>query len=626
MTKVSLKNVSLYFRKYIYLMIERTALRVFYLLAVILAAFGCAKISSPAGGPRDREAPVIVRSLPENGTVNFRGKEVIISFNEYVVLDKINEKLMVSPPMKNKPRVFVRGKSVRIGIDEELRDSTTYTFYFQDAIRDLNEGNPINNFQFVFSTGPFIDSLSVTGNVSTSPSLDPPENTLVLLYNHLQDSSVRKQLPDYITRVEQNGEFRIDNIHPGIYRIYALKDGDNSKNYNIRNEDFAFLDSTINITPEKNFLPVKRDTVPPEKPAATPAETNAARVKAPVKPPVIGEYQLILFQAEKTASYLTSSSRPSAYKLTYTLSLPPDTFKFRFSIPGITSKSYFIENNKERDTITVWLTDSTVYNRPQLETIIRFPFTDSLGITSLRTDTILMRYIAPRAPRARPARRIPYNVTTGNLTGMIRPDKRIIFSAPTPFGLVDTSRIRFYEIIKDQKYKIPYSIAKDTLNTCRCFVETNLKPGNSYMFIAERSAFTGIYGDASDSTGTRFSVMVPESFGMLTLDLANYQGGTIVQLLDNNEKLRREIFTEGEGKIEFPLLEQGFYRVRAVFDLNGDRKWTTGDFDIHRQPEPVTYYPAEIEIKENWQVNQIWDLGRRNFKDPKLLKIKTTGL
>ncbi len=610
---------------------ERSVIRNLLLISALIAASGCAKMNSPSGGPRDRTAPVIVRSEPENGTVNFNEKEITITFNEYVVLDKINEKFMVSPPMNLKPRVFTRGKSVRIGFDEELRDSVTYTFYFQDAIRDLNEGNAINNYQFVFSTGPFVDSLSVTGNVYTAFSLDPPENTLVMLYTHQEDSSVIKQIPDYITRVEPNGEFRIDNVHQGIYRLYALKDGDNSKNYNRRDEDFAFYDTLVKITPEKNFLPVKKDTAvvavksaddkAPVKSAVGNVAAKSADGKV-VKPPVIGEYQLVLFQAEKKARYLTSSSRKLPYQLKYTLSLPPDSIKFGFLIPGVNNNSYFLENSVNHDTITVWLTDSTVYNRNQLETIIQFPFTDSLGITASKTDTIIMRYAAPRAPRSKIVKRTPYSVNTGNLTGQVRPDKKIAFTGATPFKLVDTSRIRFYEVLKEKRIIMPYSVYKDTSNSCRYYVKTDLKPGNNYLFIADSAAFTNIYGDYSDSTGTRFSVMTPDLFGKLFFDITNSGGSTIIQLLDNSEKLKREAFMEGGGRLEFQLLEKGLYRAKAIFDLNGDRKWTTGDFDIHRQPEPVYYFDKEIEIKENWDDVEKWNLEMKNVKNSKLQKIK----
>ena len=120
----------------------------------------CAKISAPMGGPKDLDPPVIVKSLPENGTVMFTGKSFTVTFDEYIVLDRISEKFMVSPPLATKPEVKLKGKSLVVTWEEELADSTTYTFYFQDAIRDNNENNPINNFQYVFSTGPVLDSLS----------------------------------------------------------------------------------------------------------------------------------------------------------------------------------------------------------------------------------------------------------------------------------------------------------------------------------------------------------------------------------------------------------------------------------------------------------------------------------
>lgn len=598
---------------------------------------GCAKVNSPSGGLRDREKPVITESDPLSGTVNFRGKEISITFNEFVVLDKINEKFMVSPPMKIKPKVFTRGKDVRIQFEEKLRENTTYTFNFQDAIRDLNEGNAINNYQFVLSTGPVIDSLSVTGNIYSSPKLDPPENTLLLLYTELADSFFVKHLPDYITRSEPNGEFRINNVRPGLYRLYALKDADNSKNFNNRDEEFAFFPEPVEITPGKNFLPVKEDTAKAKPDVVVPKQTraderrlnaagnNPVTGKPEFKPPVKGEYQMIMFQSEKREHYLTSSKRPQPYQMIYTLSLPPDSMDFKFSMPGIEERKYFIEKTRNRDTVTVWLTDSTVYNKPQISTIVEFPFTDSLGITALKPDTIVMRYLAPRAPRNKVIKRVPYKVNSGIRGGQVRPDIKVKFIAPAPMKDPDTSRLKLYEISKEEKLKIPYSLVKDTSNSCICYMNTSLQPGKEYLFISDSAAFKNIYGDYSDSTGIKFSLMKPESFGKLTLNIKNYSGGRIIQLLDSNEKPVRETYMDEDGKTEFPLLEKGKYRVRVIFDLNGDRKWTTGEFDIHRQPEPVSYYPSEIEIKENWELAQDWDLTQKNFKDPKLLNIKETA-
>jgi hypothetical protein len=597
------------------LMKKSTVRSYWFLIPIWIIAFGCAKVGMPSGGPKDKEIPVIVKSVPANGATGFRNKEIVVSFNEYVVLDKISEKFMVSPPMKKRPEISIRGKSIRIKFEDELRDSTTYTFYFQDAIRDLNEGNAINNYQFVFSTGPFIDSLSVTGNVYSALNLDPPENTLVLLYSQLEDSSVVKQIPAYITRAEGNGAFRIDNVHPGTYRLYALVDADNSKNYNNRDEMFAFYNEPVQVTPAKNYLPVKKDTVKT-------TITKPADGKNPFIPPLTGEFPLTLFQAEKKLHYLTSSSRKQPYQLTYTLSLPPDTMKFEFSIPETSPERYFIEKSRNFDTITVWLTDSTIYNRQQIETIIRFPFTDTLGITDLKTDTITMRYLAPRAPRTKVVKRISYKVSTG-ITSQVRPDKQIILTAPAPFMPPDTSKLVLFELLKEDKIRHPFSLAKDTNNACRYFVNTNLKPGKNYLFITDSAAFSSIYGEYSDSAGIRFSVLTPESFGKLILDIKGYEGEKIIQLLDNSEKLIRQAYLKNTGKLEFPLLEKGNYRIRAIFDINNDGKWTTGDFDIHRQPEPVSYYPEETEIPENWQKTLLWELEMKNYKEPKLQKTKT---
>ena len=146
-----------------------------------------------------------------------------MTFDEYVILDKITDKFMVSPPLKNKPEVRLKGKSLVVVWEDELADSTTYTFYFQDAIRDNNENNPIPNYQYVFSTGPVLDSLSLTGNVFDASDLEAVEDVMVMMYSNLSDTAPRKLLPAYISRPDPSGGFLISNIKPGHYRLYAVK-------------------------------------------------------------------------------------------------------------------------------------------------------------------------------------------------------------------------------------------------------------------------------------------------------------------------------------------------------------------------------------------------------------------
>jgi hypothetical protein len=585
------------------------------LTAMFFLAGACAKVSSPSGGPRDRQPPVVMKCVPENETINFHDKSISITFDEYVVLDNVNEKFMVSPPLEKKPRIFIKGKSVNVEFEEELRDSTTYTFYFQDAIKDLNEGNIIENYQFVFSTGPVIDSLSVTGNVFKSFDLEVPEKTMVLMYRNLDDTAVMKSLPDYISRVGENGYFRIDNVRSGRYRLYALTDVDNSKNYNLRDEEFAFMNSPVDITPEKNYFPVITDT-------STIAEDLN---KIPIPPVLKGEYQLLLFVAEKKDHYLTGSSRDTRYHMSYTLSLPPDTMDFEFLIPGTNNNAYFTEMSRYRDTLQVWITDSSLYSQQQIETIIDYPFTDTLDVLGYKEDTILMRFIEPRAPRSGQVRPPAFKFGTNIPGGSLKPGQQVVFNSQTPFRQPDMTRIEFLDVSDSISTKVPYSFVKDSINSRKLLLEAALVPGKRYLFIADSASFGNIYGENCDSTALKLTVRDPESFNKLTFNLKNNEGKLIIQLLNKTEKLLSKKGIANTGTLEFSLLEPGFYRVRSIYDLNGDDNWTTGDFSKGLQPEPVSYYPTEIEIKPGWDLDQDWDLKIKNYKDQKLRTKKTTG-
>ncbi|MCU0471739.1 MAG: Ig-like domain-containing protein [Bacteroidales bacterium] len=586
------------------------------ILTLILTYFlieGCAKISSPLGGPRDKEPPVIVKSTPENGARNFKGKRFAITFDEYVVLDKINEKFMISPPMVKKPKVSLKGKSLVVEYEDDLSDSTTYTFNFQDAIKDLNEGNEIDNYQFVFSTGPVIDSLSVTGNVYKAYDLNPPEETLILLYRKLEDSAVVKHIPGYISRADKKGYFRLDNLKTGTYRLYALKDADNSKNFNLPGEEFAFLDTSIVISPGKNYLPVVKDTVKVQNEKVNTTDTTVLK----------GEYRLILFLHEKKMHYLTSSARNTPYNLIYTLSLPPDTMGFDFSIPDTDAKSYLLERSKGNDTLRIWLSDSSLYSRQQINTLVRYPFTDTTGNIVKKEDTILMRFLMPRSTRGK-TKPVPYSVKTSFSGSSLRPGQKIILTSLTPFRDPDTSLIRIYELTGTEKKAIPFRLNQDSTNSCKMTMDVMLVQGKNYLYVADSAAFGNVYGEQADSTGVKFSIRANDTFGKLTINIKNYQGDRIIQLLSSDEKVVREKQMDQDGKADFTFLDPGKYKIRVIYDLNIDGKWTTGDYEKGRQPEPVSFFPREIEVKANWEIDQDWDISDQNVKNIRITG-KTSG-
>jgi hypothetical protein len=164
---------------------------------------------------------------------------------------------------------------------------------------------------------------------------------------------------------------------------------------------------------------------------------------------------------------------------------------------------------------------------------------------------------------------------------------------------------------------------KDTTNSCRIIINVNLTQGKNYLYIADSAAFGNIYGESSDSTGSKISLREETSFGKIILTIKGYEGSRIIQLLDKNEKLVRETVMSKDRKTEFPQLDKGLYRLRVIYDFNNDGKWTTGNFNLGRQPEPVSFYHKELDIKENWTFEEDWDISGMNFK--KLKNIPRPG-
>jgi hypothetical protein len=575
---------------------------------ILFLIMSCAKISSPTGGPKDTEPPVIVKSEPENGTVMFRGKSFSVTFNEYVVLDRISEKFMVSPPIKTKPEVRLKGKSLLVSWDDDLADSTTYTFYFQDAIRDNNENNPIPNFQYVFSTGPVLDSLSLTGNVFGASDLEIVEDVMVMMYSNLSDTAPRKVLPAYISRPDASGGFMINNIRSGHYRIYALKDLNGNSLYDLEDEVFAFCDSVIDITPE-HYYSVVLDTVKYKPASAT--ETTSPDIFT------FGLERLYAFQQEPKKQYLKYAERKSPWSVGFGLALPSDSGQVSVSVTDAPPESWYMESNNKRDTFNLWITRKDIYDRELIEALLTYPFTDSTGTLKQKTDTVSLRYHQPSQPRTG-AVKTPALSLSANFSGRMKPGTVPVFTAATPLDMPDTSKITLTQTIDTIKIALVPEFIKDSLNSRRIIMTTPLKPGSAYSLTFRTGAFIDIFGNRNDSISYRLDVATEEDYGSIAALLSGYDGRVIVQLLGDKEKVLREAFITSPGKVDFPLLDKGRYRLKAIYDIDSSMTWTTGDFWMKRNPEPVTYYPGELDVKINWSLEQEWDISKAYVKDVSL--------
>lgn len=482
-----------------------------------------------------------------------------------------------------------------------------------DAVRDLNEGNAIENFQYVFSTGPSLDSLSVTGTIYNAMTLDSGEEIFVTLYSNLNDTAPRTALPDYITRAGTDGKFRIDNIAEGVYAIYGLVDLNNNKIYDLIDETFAFIDSTITLSSANNFIPEMPDSL------ATAAD-SASYLSIPGN-----DYRLFHFNGLSKDQYLSTTARDEAYKLMFVFKQALDSGQFAIDFVDSIDVRYRLETLPGRDTVLVWVLDSTAYRQQALSVRAEFPETDSTGSIAIITDTIIFRYFEPRPQRGKKeeaTNRLPVKSNIISRTGF-KPGDNILFYFDTPLAEPDTSLIDLFIMADTNLIPLNYTLLKDSTSNSKLILKHQFLEDSSYVLVYDNAAFTDIFGNSSDSTSIRFNVNKREAYGTLKMVLSGYTGNIILQLHDSRDQLVNEnhILIEESTEVYYPLLEKGEYSVKVIYDLDGDGKWSTGDFDLKRQPEPVSFYPNPIEIKVQWDLIQEWDLSEFNFKPDQMRKL-----
>jgi Bacterial Ig-like domain len=331
----------------------------------------CAQIGLPIGGPRDTIPPNLLNANPPIGTVNFKGNRITLNYDEYVQLQKLQENLLVSPTPKLNPNIDFKFRTVTIKIRDTLEPNTTYRLDFGNSIQDINENNPVKNFSYVFSTGPYIDSLEFSGNVQLAQTGKPDTTLLVFLYNNLDDSAVFKQKPKYITRLNTKGDFRFHNLAGGIYHVFALKDASGQKVYSGRDELFAFADSAVNTG--DSTKPVKLFAYAQEKPTVKGAtNTISTDKKLKYTTSIAGGKQDLLTPLTVEFNHKLKNFDSLKIELTDTLLNP---YKSALVSLDSTHKKIIIKNQ--------WL-DNTDY-----KLIIPKDFaTDTLGAALVKADTI----------------------------------------------------------------------------------------------------------------------------------------------------------------------------------------------------------------------------------------------
>lgn len=569
---------------------------IFYLLFTT----SCANQGMPTGGVKDSIPPVVIKTIPGLRGTNFRGSDLRFTFDEYIIPDEISEKLVISPPMKKRPIIKMKGKTLIIEFPEDLRKETTYSLDFKDAVADNNEKNPIEDLRFSFSTGSTFDSLRVTGYVRDALSQEPIDKAFVMLHRQLDFTTFVDSIPDYIGTTNEEGLFLIDNVQKGSYRLYALTDADNSLTYNQAGEMIAFADSII--VPAATFY-AENDTI---------VEMNDTIVVSGHVDYSPEPQYLRLFEEEKFDQFLDSYNRNQANKIDFFFSETlSDSFNINLIKPVPTQDWSFLETNLKRDSITVWVTDTLISKSDTLLFELKYQKLDSLSLLVMQTDTLELVYTAPKVPRAKKKKNEVVEVPTISLSTNINPSahdvyQRISIEAPEPLLSFDLAMVRLYEVVDSLKTQIPIVVQKDTNSIRKYYIEHDWEPNTNYLLLIDSAAVRNIYQNPNLEVDQKFRTQKEDYYGKIIMTITNLDEPAIVQLLSNNEeeKVLQKILILEDGQIEFPYLKPEKYKIRVIQDPNRNGRWDTGYLAEYLQPERVMYFPNIIKVRSNFEVKE----------------------
>lgn len=517
-------------------------------LLFILAFTHCAKRGRPSGGPLDSIPPKPLRITPKNYQTNFTAKTISVHFDEYIRLDKLEENLIISPPMDRSPVIkpYSTSRVLEIEITDSLQPGTTYTFNFGNSIVDNNEANVLEQFRYVLSTGDYIDSLELRGSVIDSRLLKLKKRASVHLYRldeTYHDSIIQKGKPNYVSTTDEEGNFQFTNLAEGTYLLTAVqkeKDG-NQYTYDPQRDKFAFHSTPVQIPSDSNYR----------------LNLYRAYPKYRVSRPEMENEGVIRFgyQGDGTPPEIEILEKPANLQTRVIKEIEKDTLRYWYT-PAI-----------EKDSLSFQVT-----------------YKDTSEILRLRTKENL---------EAATYKLHKIDVKT--------PLDTFKFRGSTPLAEVDTAYI---SLVDQDSTNVSFETSIDLWHNTVA-IDFEKEYDKRYQMQLLPGAITDWLGETNDTLQNRIAIKSESEYGSLHVNLQGIKEFPVrVDLLNERSNTIQSVYLEEEKTVDFFHLSKGIYFVRVSQDLNKNGKWDPGDFSRRTQPEPVHIFHTPIEVHANWSVNE----------------------
>jgi len=604
-------------------------------------------MGSPDGGWFDDTPPRIIGATPADGATDVSARRVVINFNEFIKIEDAQNKVIVSPPQLEMAEIKAAGKRIIVELKDSLKEHTTYTIDFSDAITDNNEGNPMGNYTYSFSTGDHIDTLEVSGYCLNAENLEPIKGMLVGLYevNDTTDSLFYKKAFMRISRTNGSGQFTIKGVAPGEYVAYALQDADGDYVFSQKSELIGYLPlDTIRPTwkPDVRQDTVWRDSLH----IANILRRNYTHF-------LPDDITLLCYQHLQTDRMLLKLDRTDAQRFTLFFTYGSDSLPRIEGLNFESDSAFIVDASERRDTVSYWLRDTTLVNQDTLRFAMTYLMTDSLGQLVSQTDTLEALAKTPYERRMKelkkerekwekeqekkrkreerydtvmPVKPLDFKLSA---SGQMDPLQRLNITMPEPLTRCDTAAVHLYAMVDSVWYRVPHELRQET--TLQYLLDAAWTPATEYSIEIDSAAFEGLYGQVNAPLKQSLRVRSEDEFSRLDVEVGPMPQGAdsmaciVVQLLDGSDKTLREAVADEKNVARFRFVKPAKYYLRAYVDMNGNGQWDTGDFALDRQPEPVYYFPEEVECKAKWDVSRRWVFSatpRHRQKPAKITKQK----